>query len=120
MAVSMVVVASRPADWTQDRFTRWWRGPHAAAARILPGLIAYRHGVVTKDYDNPGTPGGDSLEAAGWDGHAVLTFANQAALDAAFASPEWKAATAQTKGMGGRRIILITEEVDLLETGADG
>ena len=54
------------------------------------------------------------LDVPGWDGHAVLTFADQAALDLAFASPEWKAATAQTKGMGGRRIILITDEVDLL------
>ncbi|PNQ02087.1 EthD family reductase [Sphingobium sp. SA916] len=106
MAVSMVVLASRPQDWTHEQFTSWWRGPHADAARVLPGLIAYRHGAVTKDYDNP--------EAPGWDGHAVLTFADQAALDAAFASPEWKAATAQTKGMGGRRIILITDEVDLL------
>lgn len=103
----MVVLAGRPQDWTHDRFTTWWRGPHADAARVLPGLIAYRHGVVTKDYDNPDAPG--------WDGHAVLTFSDQAALDAAFASAEWKAATAQTRGMGGRRIILITEEVDLLE-----
>lgn len=103
----MVVLAGRPQDWTHDRFTTWWRGPHADAARVLPGLIAYRHGAVTKDYDNPDAPG--------WDGHAVLTFSDQAALDAAFASAEWKAATAQTKGMGGRRIIVITEEVDLLE-----
>jgi len=87
---------------------------------VLPGLIAYRHGVVTKDFDNPGAAGGDSPDTPGWDGHAVLTFADQAALDAAFASPEWKAATAQTRGMGGRRIILITEEVDLLEAGDDG
>ena len=56
----------------------------------------------------------------GWDGHAVLTFADHAALDTAFASPEWKAATAQTKGMGGKRIILITEEVDLLAGDSDG
>lgn len=112
MAVSMVVLASRPAEWTQQRFTDWWRGPHADAARILPGLIAYRHGVVTKDYDSPDTPG--------WDGHAVLTFEDQAGLDLAFASPEWKAATAQTKGMGGKRIIVITEEVDLLAGHDDG
>ena len=50
----------------------------------------------------------------------MLTFADQAALDAAFASPEWKVATAQTRGMGGKRIILITDEVDLLAGGADG
>jgi uncharacterized protein (TIGR02118 family) len=111
MTVSMVVLASRPSDWTQQRFTDWWRGPHGDAAKLLPGLLAYRHGVVTKDYDSPDAPG--------WDGHAVLTFADQAALDAAFASAEWKAATAQTKGMGGKRIILITEEVDLLAGGGD-
>jgi uncharacterized protein (TIGR02118 family) len=111
MTVSMVVLASRPGDWTQERFTDWWRGPHADAAKLLPGLIAYRHGVVTKDYDSPEVPG--------WDGHAVLTFADQAALDTAFASPEWKAATAQTKGMGGKRIILITDEVGLLAGGGD-
>lgn len=108
----MVVLASRPGDWTQERFTTWWRGPHAAAARVLPGLLAYRHGVVVKDYDSPDVPG--------WDGHAVLTFADQAALDAALVSPEWKAATAQTKGMGGKRIIVITEEVDLLAGAGNG
>ncbi|GFM31032.1 ethyl tert-butyl ether degradation EthD [Novosphingobium sp. PY1] len=107
----MVVLASRPSDWTQDQFTAWWRGPHADAARVLPGLVAYRHGVVKTDFDNP--------EAPGWDGHAVLTFPDQAALDAAFASEEWKIATRQTKGMGGRRIILLTDEVDLL-AGTDG
>ena len=102
----MVVLASRPPEWTHEQFTAWWRGPHADAARVLPGLIAYRHGDVTKDYDNP--------QAPAWDGHAVLTFADRGAFDAALASPEWRAATAQTKGMGGRRIILVTEEVDLL------
>jgi hypothetical protein len=35
------------------------------------------------------------------------------------ASPEWKAATAQTRGMGGNRIIVVTEEVNLLEAGND-
>ena len=112
MAVSMVVLSSRPKDWTHEQFTTWWRGPHADAAKVLPGLQAYRHGAVTRDFDNP--------DAAAWDGHAVLTFADQAALDAAFKSPEWAAATAQTKGMGGKRIILLTDEVDLLDAQADG
>ena len=111
MAVSMVVLASRPSDWTQDQFTTWWRGPHAAAAKLIPGLVAYRHGVVTNDYDNPGSPA--------WDGHAVLTFADQAALDSALASAEWKAATAQTRGMGGKRLIVVTEEIDLLAASDD-
>ena len=111
MSVSMVVLARRPTDWDQNQFTSWWRGPHADAARILPGLIAYRHGAVTRDYDNPDEPA--------WDGHAVLTFADQQAFDAALASPEWAAATRETKGMGGKRIVLVTDEVDLMATGGD-
>ena len=108
----MVVLAGRPPEWTQEQFTQWWRGPHADAAKVIPGLAGYRHGVVTTDYDSPGSPG--------WDGHAVLTFADQGALDSALASAEWKAATAQTRGMGGKRIILITDEVDLLADPSGG
>ncbi len=106
----MVVLSSRPPDWSKERFTTWWRGEHADAAAKLPGLIAYRHGVVVKDYD---AKEGEADE--GWDGHAVLTFADRAALDTAFASPEWAAAVAQTKGMKGGRLILLCDEVDLLE-----
>ena len=111
----MVVLATRPPEWTQEQFTIWWRGEHADRGRTLPGLIAYRHGYVTKDYDQK--------EGPGWDGHAVLTFADQAALDAALASPEWAAAVQHTGKMRGKRIILVTEEVDLLAAGsvaADG
>ncbi|MDE3117172.1 MAG: EthD family reductase [Pseudomonadota bacterium] len=109
MAVSMVVLAVRPPDWTVDQFTAWWRGDHAAMARRLPGLLAYRHGRVTDDYDHPDAPG--------WDGHAVLTFADRTALDAALASPEWADAVRHTGRMKGKRLILITDEVDLLVTG---
>lgn len=112
MAVSMVVVASRPPEWTQEQFTTWWRGEHADMARKLPGLIAYRHGRVTQDYDNPAEPA--------WDGHAVLTFATKEAFDAALASEEWAAAVRHTGRMKGRRLILITEEVDLLAAGGVG
>ncbi|MEP7351139.1 MAG: EthD domain-containing protein [Sphingorhabdus sp.] len=106
MTVSMVVLSSRPPEWTQDQFTTWWRGEHADMAARLPGMIAYRHGRVTRDFDKPDEPG--------WDGHAVLTFANQADFDAAMASPEWEAAVRHTGRMKGQRIILITEEIDLL------
>lgn len=106
MSTSLVVLAARPPDWPQDRFTAWWRGEHAAFARRLPGLQAYRHGVVVVDHDHP--------EAAVWDGHAVLRFADRTALDAAMASPEWAAAVAHAGKMRGRRLVLVTEEVDLL------
>lgn len=111
MAVSMVVVASRPPEWTQEQFTTWWRGEHADHARRLPGLIGYRHGRVMEDLDNPDGPA--------WDGHAVLTFATRADYEAAMVSDAWKAAVQHTGRMKGRRLILITEEVDLLTAGSD-
>jgi len=106
MSASMVILATRPPEWTQEQFTTWWRGEHAGYGRKLPGLKAYRHGEVVFDYDHPGAPA--------WDGHAVLTFASRKALDAAIDSPEWKAAVAHVGRMQGKRIVLITEELDLL------
>ncbi len=105
MPTSMIVLATRPPEWTREQFTLWWRGEHAEHALALPGLQAYRHGEVVFDYDHP--------EAPAWDGHAVLTFASREALDAALKSPEWAAAVAHVGKMKGRRICLVTEEVDL-------
>src|SRR4051812_26787313 len=81
MPASLVVLATRPPEWSRERFTVWWRGEHADFAKKLPRLQAYRHGEVVYDYDHP--------EAPAWDGHAVLTFPDRATLDAALASPEW-------------------------------
>lgn len=106
MSASMVVLATRPAEWTREQFTHWWRGEHADFARKLPALQAYRHGEVVFDYDHPGAPA--------WDGHAVLTFPSREHLDAALQSPEWLAAVAHVGKMKGKRIVLITEEADLL------
>jgi uncharacterized protein (TIGR02118 family) len=110
MPVSMVVLATRPPDWSRERFTAWWRGEHAPLARKLPALLAYRHGEAFMDYDHP--------EGPAWDGHAVLTFATRELLEAALRSPEWAAAVAQVGRMKGRRIVLVTDEVDLLQDPA--
>ena len=106
MSVNLVVLSSRPPDWTREQFTTWWRGEHAEYGRQLPGLLAYRHGEVVFDYDHPDQPA--------WDGNAVLTFASRAALDAALKSPEWAAAVAHVGRMKGKRIALITDEVSFL------
>lgn len=105
MTVSLVILASRPPEWTAEQFTTWWRGEHAAYGRKLPGLQAYRHGVIVHDYDHP--------EGPAYDGHAVLTFPDRATLDAAFVSQEWKDAVAHVGRMKGKRIALIIEEADM-------
>lgn len=103
----LAVLASRPPEWDRERFTTWWRGPHADQAKLLPGLLEYTHGVVEADYDKRGD----------WDGFARLAFESREALDAALASPEWEAAVADAAGMRGRRIVLICAEKDLLADG---
>lgn len=106
MSASMVILATRPPEWSREQFTTWWRTEHADYAKKLPGLADYRHGEVVFDYDHPDGPA--------WDGHAVLTFATREVLDAALRSPEWAAAVAHVGKMKGKRIALITEEVNLL------
>ena len=29
MSASLVVLSSRPPDWSREQFTTWWRGEHA-------------------------------------------------------------------------------------------
>jgi len=106
MPASLIVLAARPPNWTPAQFLAWWRDDHAAFGRKLPHLIAYRHGAVVHDYDRPGNPA--------WDGHVVLTFPNRELLDQAMTSPEWAEAVAHVGSMKGKRIVLITDEVDLL------
>ncbi|MFJ7637977.1 SDR family oxidoreductase [Peribacillus sp. NPDC097206] len=105
--IKFVVLARRPSDWEKERFLEWWRGPHADMAKKLPGVLAYTHGKVEKDFDQRnGEPE--------WDGLAQLYFKDREALNRMLISPEWVAAVEDTASMGGKRIALIMDEVDLL------
>lgn len=98
---NLILMAARPDDWTHEQFIGWWRGDHAELTYRLPGLRRWHHTEVM-----------DALESRseGWDGVSVLSFDDRAALDAALASDEWKAAVAQVGDMRGRRIAVIGEE----------
>jgi uncharacterized protein (TIGR02118 family) len=103
----LAVLASRPPEWDRERFTAWWRGRHAAKAKLLPGLLEYTHGDVEEDYDSRG----------GWDGFARLAFESRESRDAALSSRQWEDAVADAADMRGRRIVLICAEKDLLADG---
>jgi gluconate 5-dehydrogenase len=111
--IKFVVLARRPSDWTKERFLEWWRGPHAEAAKKLPGLLGYTHGQVKLNYDHRNSE-------PDWDGLAELYFKDKEALDRMLSSPEWLAAIKDAGTMGGKRIALVMDEVDLLaeEPGA--
>lgn len=99
---NLVLLASKPDDWTHEQFIAWWRGEHADMTYGLPGLRRWHHTEVSEAMDQ--------RHSAGWDGVSVLSFDSKAALDAALASPEWGAAVAHVGSMRGRRIAVAGEE----------
>lgn len=101
---NLVVLASRPADWTHDEFVAWWRAEHAEVTLALPGLRGWRH----LDIDAALEP-----RSEGWDGMSVLSFDTAEDLDRALKSPEWAAAVAHVGAMRGRRIAVMGTEADL-------
>jgi uncharacterized protein (TIGR02118 family) len=103
----LVLIASRPSDWTHEEFITWWRGPHAELTRSLPGLRAWRHIEIDRAFET---------RSEGWDGVSILSFDSSAAVDAAFASDEWKAAVAQVGDMRGRRIAVLGPETVMLSS----
>jgi uncharacterized protein (TIGR02118 family) len=101
---SLVVLASRPPDWTHDQFVAWWRNEHADVTRVLPGLRRWRHVAIDQALEP---------RSEGWDGMSVLSFDTADDLAKALASPEWAAAVAHVGAMRGRRIAVMGEEAEL-------
>jgi len=106
---NLVLMASKPDDWTHEQFIDWWRGEHADATYDLPGLRRWHHTEILDAFE---------ARSEGWDGISVLSFDDREALDAALASDVWKAAVANVGSMRGRRIAVMGEEkVMVAETG---
>ncbi|AXK85184.1 conserved hypothetical protein [Nocardia farcinica] len=98
---NLIVLAARPGDWTHEQFIDWWRGEHAEVTYPLPGLVRWQHTEILDSGDE---------RSAGWDGLSVLSFESREALDAALASPQWRAAVEHVGAMRGRRMIWFGEE----------
>jgi uncharacterized protein (TIGR02118 family) len=98
---NLIVLASRPDDWTHDQFIEWWRGEHADVTYPLPGLLRWQHTEILESFDG---------KSSGWDGLSILSFESRDALDAALASQEWTAAVENVGTMRGRRMIWFGEE----------
>lgn len=98
---NLVLVASRPTDWTYQQFITWWRGEHAEVTYPLPGLLRWQHTELLEAFGS---------KSEGWDGLSVLSFESRAALEAALASPQWQAAVDHVGTMGGRRMMWYGDE----------
>jgi uncharacterized protein (TIGR02118 family) len=101
---NLILLASRPPDWTHERFIEWWRGEHAELTCRLPGLRSWRHTEIDAAMEP---------RSEGWDGVSVLGFDTAEDLRKALDSPEWAAAVAQVGDMRGRRIAVMGEEREM-------
>ncbi|HJQ05131.1 MAG TPA: EthD family reductase [Nocardioides sp.] len=99
---NLVILASKPGDWTHDQFIEWWRGEHADMTYGLPGLCRWHHTEILQAMDDK--------HSAGWDGLSVLSFKSKEDLETALASEEWKKAVEHVGAMRGRRIAVMGDE----------
>ena len=104
--IKVVVLLRRPADWTRERFHRWWLDEHVAYGKKLPDLRKYRVCLVTGSTSHEGREP--------WDGIAELWFDDRAALERAWSSEVGRIALAHSRDSHSDRLVLITEEHELI------
>jgi uncharacterized protein (TIGR02118 family) len=94
----VVIYLKRRPDLTQPVFFDWWLGQHRALAEQLSGLRQHTISLA------------DEAQDGAFDGMAELWFEDLAAADAAFASPEGQAASADADAhMAQRERLNLTE-----------
>ena len=98
---NLILMASRPEDWSHEQFIEWWRGEHAEVTYPLPGLRRWLHTDVQVALEE---------RSEGWDGVSILSFDSKEALDQALASEEWATASKHVGRMRGHRIAVMGEE----------
>jgi uncharacterized protein (TIGR02118 family) len=104
--IKVVVLLRRPADWSRERFHRWWLDEHVAYGKKLPDLRKYRVCLVTGSTSHEGREP--------WDGIAELWFDDRAALERAWSSEVGRIARAHSRDSHRDRLVLITEEHELI------
>lgn len=83
--LKFVVVVRRKTDWSFDRFRDYFVGVHGPLAQKIPGLRRYRQNFPVFD---------PKRDAPQWDCVVELYFDGKDAMEAAWATPEGRAATA--------------------------
>jgi len=82
--LKFAVVAYKRPGFTAEEFLRYFESVHAPLARKLPGLRKYVRNVVAPDVKR---------KHPGWDLIVELYFDDRESMEAAWASPEGRAAT---------------------------
>jgi len=88
--LKFIVVARRRADLTPAAFRRYFEDVHGPLAERIPGLLGYVRSFPVPDPRRPPPL---------WDAVIEMRFADRAAMEAAWASPEGKAASADNANL---------------------
>ena len=86
--LKFVVVVCRRPDLSAEEFRDYFVRVHGPLAEKLPGLRRYKQNFVVAD---------PKRQAPAWDAVVELYFGNRDAMEAAWATPEGEAATADLK-----------------------
>ena len=108
---NLVLMASKPDDWTHEQFMTHWVETHAPLAHKVPGLRRYVQSHIRGERTRADIPA-PHVEI---DGIAELWFDDQAALETAARTPEMKALHADGALFIGRIKSYIVEEKIIVE-----
>ena len=111
-ALKRMSLLRRRPDVSPDVFAREWRQVHGPLVRRLAGVLGYRQNLVTGRQAPKGVP----VDHAGLpiDGIVELWFADTAAIDAAFASPEGEETMAHAATFIGEITTYLVEPVTVV------
>ncbi|WP_433948341.1 EthD family reductase [Brevundimonas diminuta] len=93
--ISRLSFLIRRDDMGVAAFRTYWLEEHAPLVRAMPGLQAYRIGFLDPEAGGLTPDGADGADGPA-DGYAMMGFASLETMEAAFASPEGRAAAADT------------------------
>lgn len=83
--VKFMVVLYRRPDLSESEFQAYLRDVHGPVAEAIPNLLHYTQDIVSRDH---------TRKHPGWDAIIELFWADRETMEAAWASPQGKAATA--------------------------
>ena len=83
--LKFIVILYRKPGWTREQFREYFISIHQALAQKIPGLRRYKQNFVLPDPNREPPP---------WDCVVELYFDDWDAMEAAWATPEGKASTA--------------------------
>ena len=99
----------RKPDLDAAAFRRYWLETHVPLAKAMPGIVRYQVNLLDDVEGRPLSSNGTPI-----DGYGELTFSDQAALEAAYASPQGRLAAEDLANFASEVLRCTLEEHDIV------